>query len=351
LEIHQILVGAAYGDAITNEAFRLRRLLRAVCPSEIFAVYIDPRLPDVHQLRHYRGSTDGNDLMIVYLSIGEEHLFRFVNARSEQIVLRYHSMTPAEEVEPYDPEYAKRLEKGREQVAALAGRTSLGLAGSHFGEAELVADGFGRTATCPLLVSADTLHSLTPQTPTALGQIDGPLVLSVGRVVPNKAVEEVLVAFHVLKTYQLPKASLVLVGGRQFPAYDSMLDALVGDLGLLNVHFLGGVTAAELAALYLRADALICLSRHEGFCAPLVEAMSFDVPVVAVDSTAVGETLGGAGCLLDDRSPSLVAEALFSVITDDRLRQRLITAGRRRLNDFAPDTVGAQWLRHLSSVA
>jgi glycosyltransferase involved in cell wall biosynthesis len=348
VEIHQVLVGATYGDAITNEAMRLRSLLQRVCASEVFGVYIDPRLSDVQPLRLYTGGHDA--LLIAYTSIGQDELFRFLLSAREEIVLRYHSMTPPAELLPYDPEYARLLEAGREQVAALAPRASLGLAGSHFAEEELVQHGFEHTATCPLLISADRLLSMTPRTPRGLDRKEGPVVLFVGRIVPNKAVEEVLVAFHVLKTYHLTDARLVLVGGPQFPAYDRMLQALASELGLVDVHFLGRVDAAELAGVYRRADILVCLSRHEGFCAPLVEAMSFGVPVVAADSAAIGETLGGAGLLLDDRSPTLVAEAMHQAIVDRSLREALVARGRERLRDFAPDVVGAQWLRHIGEL-
>ena len=297
MHINQIIVGAAYGDAITNEALRLRKLLRRVCDSEIFAIYIDPRLDGICPLDSYRSHHD-DDVIIAYVSIGNDELWSFLRSHTETLVLRYHSMTPAEEVAPYDPEYAKLLATGREQVRELAGRTALGLAGSHFAERELVTMGFERTATCPLLVSTDTLLALEARLPRGVPTTDAPLVLCVGRVVPNKAIEDVLIAFHVLKTYHLPSASLMLVGAPQFAAYQSMLDRLVEDLGLVDVSFLGRVRAAELAALYRRADVLLCLSRHEGFCAPLLEAMTFSLPVVAVNGTAIGETLGGAGLLL-----------------------------------------------------
>jgi glycosyltransferase involved in cell wall biosynthesis len=349
VRITQVIVGAAYGDAITNEALRLRRLLRRVCDSEIYAVLIDPRLADVRPLREYGAGTE-RDVIIAYVSIGNDELRRFLRSCVETLVIRYHSMTPAEEVLSYDPEYAKLLTDGLEHVQALAPRTSLGLAGSAYSKRELDAMGFERTATCPLLVSADTLLSLEPRLPEGMPATDSPLVLCVGRVVPNKAIEDVLIAFHVLKTYHLPSASLFLVGGRQFTAYQSFLGQLGKDLGLVDVRFLGRVPAPELAGLYRRARVLLCLSRHEGFCAPLVEAMAFGVPVVAVEGTAIGETLGGAGCLLDERSPTLIAEAMLAAITDSDLRERLVASGRRRVRELDPDRSAVQMLNVIGSV-
>ena len=75
-----------------------------------------------------------------------------------------------------------------------------------------------------------------------------------------------------------------------------------------------GVGGAELLAYWAVADVFVCLSEHEGFCVPVVEAMELGVPVVAYAATAVPETLGGAGVLLDDKDPLVVAVAVDKVV-------------------------------------
>lgn len=77
---------------------------------------------------------------------------------------------------------------------------------------------------------------------------------------------------------------------------------------------------------------------------PLVEAMYFDVPIVAYDSCAVGETLGGSGLLLQDKSPAVVAEAIHRVMSDQKLRNQIIENQRFRLKDFQHDKIKAQFL-------
>jgi L-malate glycosyltransferase len=78
----------------------------------------------------------------------------------------------------------------------------------------------------------------------------------------------------------------------------------------------------------------VCLSEHEGFCVPLLEAMAHGVPIVAFDAAAVPETLGGAGLLLGSKRPGFVAEAVARVVGDDELRRALVDAGRARLDLF-----------------
>jgi glycosyltransferase involved in cell wall biosynthesis len=138
-----------------------------------------------------------------------------------------------------------------------------------------------------------------------------------------------------------PNARLVLVGAhRDQPQYHARLDALVKALHLeAAVTFAGAVSAAELVAYYRSASAFVSLSEHEGFGVPLLEAMHFDVPVVAYDAAAVGETVGDAGVLLKDRDLALAAEAVGLVLERRELRERLVAAGRQRLEAFEPRRV------------
>ncbi len=162
------------------------------------------------------------------------------------------------------------------------------------------------------------------------------MLLFVGRVAPNKGHVSLLQAFHVLKTYRCFDARLWVVGGQSLARYSWELEQYRRELGLVDAYFAGPISTAGLAFAYRRADVLVCLSEHEGFCVPLVEAMAFDVPIVALARTAVPETLGGAGLLLDDPNPELVAEAVGRVIGDPSLRRTLVDRGRRRLAELNP---------------
>jgi L-malate glycosyltransferase len=94
------------------------------------------------------------------------------------------------------------------------------------------------------------------------------------------------------------------------------------------------VSEAELEAYLQVADVFVCASEHEGFCVPLAEAMGHGLPIVAYGVTAVPETVGGAGLLLDDKSPGLFAAAVSRVLTDAALAQSLAAAGRARAAAF-----------------
>ncbi len=117
-----------------------------------------------------------------------------------------------------------------------------------------------------------------------------------------------------------------------------------------NSQMTGRATVAELRAYYEVADLFLCLSRHEGFCVPLVEAMHLGVPVVARSAAAVPETLGGAGLLIGGGHGE-VAAAIDRVVRDGGLRESLVAAGKARAADFAPARLEADFAAILGRFA
>ncbi len=110
-----------------------------------------------------------------------------------------------------------------------------------------------------------------------------------------------------------------------------MLQKLIADLGAHDIHFLGHVTDAELAAYYEVADLFLCASEHEGFCVPLMEAFHVGLPVVAYAATAIPATMDGGGVLYTDKDPAHVAAIVDAVVSDpDSARRRSSRPRMRR---------------------
>lgn len=102
----------------------------------------------------------------------------------------------------------------------------------------------------------------------------------------------------------------------------------------------GSINDSQLAAYYRTAHLFWSMSEHEGFCMPLIEAMWFDIPVLAYRSTAVPETLGDAALMFTDKGDLHAVAAMASLlITDRTLRQRLINARQRRRAQFLPEQI------------
>jgi glycosyltransferase involved in cell wall biosynthesis len=115
--------------------------------------------------------------------------------------------------------------------------------------------------------------------------------------------------------------------------------------------FTGPVSDWELAAFYRHASVYISMSEHEGFCVPLVEAMAMGVPVMAYESSAVPETLGGAGVTFAPKDMEFAAELLGQLAFDDAARRLVIEGQYRRLQAFGDDALRAGLSRMLEAVA
>ena len=107
----------------------------------------------------------------------------------------------------------------------------------------------------------------------------------------------------------------------------------------------GRVAFNEMIAYYRIADAFVCMSEEEGFGMALVEAMFYHVPVVAYESGAVPETLGGSGVLLPTCKPDEIAEVLDSVIRNPVTREQL-----RRVESFIESKPRRELIRVLESI-
>jgi glycosyltransferase involved in cell wall biosynthesis len=346
LEVHQILVAAAQGDAITNEALHLRDLLRRRTKSEIYAHHIDPRVPGIKRLGEYAeipAAARAGNILVYHSSIGEPAVAGFLSSARERLVLRYHNMTPAEMIAPFDTVLARALEKGRRELAELGSRARLSIADSHYNAEELRDLGFADVRVVPLLIDLRLLREAKTEPGIAsqlLVKEGEPLVSFVGRVAPNKGHPVLIQTFHVLKTYHQPDAHMFIVGSDEMSSYRESLVTLVQQLSLKDLLMTGAVSLGQLADVYRRTDVFLCLSAHEGFCAPLIEAMSFGVPIVALAEAAVPETVGDAALLLDEPSPLLAAEAIMLLLDDRDLREQLVERGRRRVLDFDPVRTG-----------
>jgi glycosyltransferase involved in cell wall biosynthesis len=170
-------------------------------------------------------------------------------------------------------------------------------------------------------------------------------------MLPHKAHQDVIKALSCARELFDQDARLHLVGRESCQVYANALRRFAAALGLADaVEFAGSVTPAELAAYYESADVLVCCSDHEGFCAPLLEAMHHRLPVVAYGVAAVPETVLDAGIVLPSKSPVLVAAAVQRVTTDRLLRAELVRAGLQRTLAFTAEGARSAFANSIAQV-
>lgn len=354
--IHQIGSVLCYGDAVTNHIIEIDRRLSAwgfatrIYGSNVDAAPVDKAQPD-RKYEPFLASSD--DLLIYHYSAYCENHVLFQRSQNRKVLV-YHNITPAEFYRPYDTKYEKLCSRGRQVLRQLA-ECDLALGVSEYNRQELVDAGFDveQTGVLPLFLSTDDLAK-TPRNEglfELLTDGDTTNILFVGRIAPNKAFEDLIKVFFHYHRYLNPNSRLYLVGARFLRPYDRQLERLVDHLGLADsVVFTDRIALSDLKTYYEAADLFLCTSRHEGFCIPLLEAMYFQLPILARAKSAVPHTLGQAGVRFHHLEYSVLAETMQLLMMDRSLRDQIISTEQQRLVDFAPAQVEVKLREHLKAV-
>jgi glycosyltransferase involved in cell wall biosynthesis len=338
LALHQVTAGTAPYDAITHHVIEAQARYRAWgIESEIFAGAVHGRLKHViRPVEELARSVPRSDPLLLHYSIDSPAVDAAL-AHTRRAAIYYHNVTPAHLLWRHAPGVAAECAAGWRRLPQLADRFTAAAAVSGFNADELRAVGYHDP------VAIGILRPDLPLTRAAAPARDGgrpATALFVGRGIPNKAQHDLIRAIAALAETGR-RMRLVLVGSWEMaPRYLQACWRLAADLGVGDlVEFTGPISEAALGAHYREADLFLCLSDHEGFCVPLLEAMQAELPVVAFAAGAVPETIGDAGLVLTDKSPGLVAEAIVEVLENAALRERLAAARPERLAHHGPEAV------------
>ena len=351
--VNQWVPAAHRGDAIGDSARRVQAMLRAAGhESHLYALTIDDDLRgEVRPFAHAEARQ--GQITIFHFALPSPMTEAFAALRGTR-VLQYHNITPAHFFAPYDAGLFRLAALGRQELRSLAGRVDLALGDSEFNRQELEALGFAPTAVMPIAVNTERITGAPrrPALETILG--DGLInILFVGRIVPNKKIEDHIRLAEIYKRYVDSYYRFIFVGRYEgLPRYFATIRALIAEYRMLPDRFLftGGVPDEDLAAYYRWADVYVSLSEHEGFCVPLVEAMAADVPVLAYAAGAVPETLGGAGVLFAPKDLEFAAETIGSLVYDRPMRDAVLEGQRRRRADFSPARIEARLKETLAAL-
>lgn len=331
--VHQILAAAGPFDAVTGQALAFRN-----CFADWgwgggdFASYVapgaSPRIAHRHSLR-----ADQHDVLLVHHSAvlpGADELL----SGPQPLLLVYHNITPPEWLWDVAPALGVQCAVGRMQLPDLVGRADVSAAVSEFNAEELRQAGARDPIVLPPLIMPDQLSGGRPQARSP----HAPSILFVGRLSPHKRQDAVIQAFALYRRRHAPGAQLHLVGSPIGSAYPCRLRELADRVAPGAVHFESDLSHSDIAARYRNATAFLCLSEHEGFCLPIIEALAAGLPVVARRAGAVPETLGDAGLIVEpDDDLGVVAEALHAAVSADSLRAELARRGAGRVAAYAPD--------------
>jgi glycosyltransferase involved in cell wall biosynthesis len=353
MRVDQLVPAFHRGDAIGDTAYHMKSYMRSQgYDSEIFCLDRDSGLEEESRPFASFPETGPQDVTILHFALPSPLTSAFNRLSSRKVVL-YHNITPDRFFVPYSQEMARISRLGRDELRTLAAHADAGWADSEFNRLEMEAAGFNRTAVFPLFV--DFLKYQKPFSSFIYDQFRDQRVnlLFVGRIVPNKKIENLIKAVFYYKKYISPLVRLIVIGKTtSLPEYYEALIRLADDFYLKSdeICFTGHISDNEMFALYRAADVFLSLSEHEGFGLPFIESMVFDLPILAYDCTAVPHTLDGAGILLKTRRPELVAEMIRVVAQNEILKKKIILGQRNRLQRFRGQDPGLYLINNLNTL-
>lgn len=343
MKIIQMLTTMSYGDAVGNDVLALRKvILNMGYVTGIYAENIDARLSsDFVDSIGSMPPLDEEDIILYHLSTGTRLNYALESYKGRKIIV-YHNITPPEFFCGYNRKIFELCLDGLRGMAYLADQAEYCLADSAFNKEQLLRAGY--TCQIDVLPILIPFHDYAKEPDKKIIKTyaadDCTNLLFTGRIAPNKRQEDIIrIFYHYQKKYN-KKSRLFLVGSYEgMERYYQRLKDYVRQLELEHVYFTGHIRFEEMLAYYKIADIFICMSEHEGFCVPLVEAMHFKVPILAYNSSAVSDTLGGCGFLTDTKDPLMNAGILNRILEDRVLREFILKKEAERLRNFKSEAV------------
>lgn len=332
--IHQFTPVLAKNDAIGRTLLEMQKLFREWgYTSEIYVeTPIDETSKISYKYTDYQPKK--SDLVIYHHSIGSV-LADFVSKLRISKILCYHNITPPHFFTNYNKDIASQLHTGRLELEKLAGSFEYVMAASDYTKQELRTLGFQNILPFQYFINMERFNKIKPKHELLQKFSDTKNIIFVGRKVPNKKIDDLLKVFAYFKILN-PKSRLFVLGGSwSIDAYVEELNQLIQILKLEDVIFVNTLTDEELASYYKVSNAFLCMSEHEGFCIPLVEAMYFDLPIVAFNSSAIPDTLGGSGILVNHKKYAEIAEILDMITSNQSFQNEILSKQKERLKSFS----------------
>ena len=182
-----------------------------------------------------------------------------------------------------------------------------------------------------------------------------PTLLYIGRIELKKNILGILEVYKILKEKYKISHELILAGAPGY-GYEKIKLALTENISplqrrnvLRQVRELGYVSEAEKWKLLRGADAFLFPTFYEGFGMPILEAQAAGVPVVSSNVSSIREVARDSALLIDPNNPEQIAQAVYKIIDDKALRDKLIELGFDNIKRFSWEKCARETLRIMTS--
>lgn len=342
MKVIQALATISFGDAVSNDAINLKKIIeRMGFETQIYAENIDCRLPkDTAEYYDHLCELTTEDIMIFHESVGAD-LNKKIGKLKCHLIMRYHNITPPHFFLPYNTKSFQLSRDGLQQTRALAETVEYAIADSDFNKNDLIDMGYRcKIDVMPVVISFKDYEEEADVLTLEKYNDDYVNILFVGRIVPNKKHEDIIEIYNFYKKKLNRKSRLILIGNYEgMERYKKRLDAYIKHLGVDDIIFPGHIKFHEILSYYKLADIFICMSEHEGFCVPIVEAMNFNVPIIAYQSSAVPDTLSDGGIIIKNKDAKEIACLIDRILSDSVLRRKIIKNQKEILKELQHDVI------------
>jgi len=302
--IFQVMEALDAGDAVSAITLRNSRLLRELgAGGTILSAFEHPDLGGKSRPVNQFDVQSNSALIFHYWNYSR--LENFVRSFPGPKAIHFHNITPPEFFSEGSPGHAA-TSRGYAQLPGLINLFDLLIGDSTYNleTCQPFLTGPKPAIVVPPILEAEELRArpYDAQLLEGLQKQRGLKILFVGRIARNKRQDRLIELSAALSGSGL-RTWLYLAGGDQGdPGYRAELEALRARLpGKARVILTGKVSDDVLYSYYRAADLFVSASEHEGFGMPLIEAMAFDIPVVAYAAGAVAETIRYPGGSLRSR--------------------------------------------------
>src|SRR3989344_2736514 len=167
-------------------------------------------------------------------------------------------------------------------------------------------------------------------------EITGKYIVFLGTVQPRKNLIRLIEAVA-----RIEELKLVIIGkakgdkGRRSWKSEETLNR-PKELGIEDrIIFTGFAPLDDIPYLFAGSVSFILPSLYEGFGIPVLEAMATGTPVIVSNVSSLPEVAGDAGLLIDPNSATQIEQAIRTVMTDNKLREKMIVKGFEQVKKFS----------------
>ncbi len=346
--IHQFSPSAISGDGIGNGMFYLQKILRELgFESNIYAEDIEPSLKK-KVISYKKIKDDMNSILFIHYSIYYD-FSKWIDRLKLRKIMIYHNITPYYFFKKNSLLY-NLCKKGVEYLPKLSDKVEGAIGDSRLNSQELEKSGFKNIETIPFLIDIDRILNSKWSYKKFDNLVDEFNIIFIGRIARNKAQKDLIEIVNIYSKINI-NFKLYIIGGVTDLDYEKELKELISKYNLEdNVILTGKVSNKELYSYYRASNIFLCMSEHEGFGIPLIEAMLFNIPVIAYNSSNIKNTMNGGGILVNKKSFREIAGVIELIRTNHAFKREIIKTQKRAIEIYQHQNIVKELISYLNSI-